>query len=40
MMRDVQTLAKLELLHKTITLHTVFGVTLTIASDCYRSPTN
>jgi hypothetical protein len=27
MMRDVQTLRKLELLHRTITLHTVFGGT-------------
>ena len=25
MMRDVQTLRKLDLLHRTITLHTVFG---------------
>jgi hypothetical protein len=27
MTRDVQTLTKLDLLHRTITLHTVFGVT-------------
>ena len=27
MMRDVQTLRKLDLLHRTITLHTVFGAT-------------
>jgi hypothetical protein len=27
MMRDVQTLTRLDLLHRTITLHTVFGAT-------------
>ena len=27
MTRDVQTLTKLDLLHRTITLHTIFGVT-------------
>jgi hypothetical protein len=40
MQNTSQALQQLSLLHRTITLHTVFGVTPDARKHCYRSPMN